>query len=104
MNYSNYTVATSSDSMFGNPIVLTGVEYDGLTSVEKQDPSKLYYIVDDYVCDNITAATFTGDFWKHYKIDGTAHRNDMSVERFNCKHCGAVNQIGVCEYCGSAKE
>ena len=100
----NYSVSTGKYSMDYAPIVLTSAEYDSLISGEKQDPSKWYYIVDDYSCDNITAATFTGDFWKYYKIDGTAYRNDRSVERFNCKHCGAVNQIGVCEYCGSAKE
>jgi Fe2+ or Zn2+ uptake regulation protein len=22
-------------------------------------------------------------------------------KHFNCKHCGAINQVGVCEYCGS---
>lgn len=25
-------------------------------------------------------------------------------KRFNCKRCGAPNQIDVCEYCGSAAE
>jgi len=26
------------------------------------------------------------------------------IRFFNCKHCGAVGQSGVCEYCGSAEE
>ena len=26
------------------------------------------------------------------------------LKRFNCKRCGATNQIEVCEYCGSAFE
>ena len=25
-------------------------------------------------------------------------------KRFNCKHCGAINQVDVCEYCGCAAE
>ena len=25
-------------------------------------------------------------------------------KHFNCKHCGAPNQIDVCKYCGSAYE
>lgn len=27
-----------------------------------------------------------------------------SPKHFNCKRCGAPNQIDVCEYCGSAAE
>lgn len=40
--------------------------------------------------------------------------NDITIEtvlsdwspakHFNCKRCGAPNQIDVCEYCGSAAE
>ena len=25
-------------------------------------------------------------------------------KRFNCKRCGAINQVDVCEYCGCAVE
>lgn len=25
-------------------------------------------------------------------------------KHFNCKHCGAPNQIDICEYCGCAAE
>lgn len=37
-------------------------------------------------------------------------RNDMPVDidnkpkHFNCKFCGAPNQVDVCEYCGCAYE
>lgn len=27
---------------------------------------------------------------------------DTLSKHFNCKRCGAINQVGVCEYCGSA--
>lgn len=31
--------------------------------------------------------------------------NDWSpTKHFNCKRCGAPNQVDVCEYCGSAAE
>lgn len=31
--------------------------------------------------------------------------NDLSpTKHFNCKRCGAPNQVDVCEYCGSAAE
>ena len=29
---------------------------------------------------------------------------DHQSKHFNCKRCGAPNQIDVCEYCGSAAE
>lgn len=35
---------------------------------------------------------------------GTVLNNWSPTKHFNCKRCGAPNQIDVCEYCGSAAE
>lgn len=29
-------------------------------------------------------------------------QQDTLSKHFNCKRCGAINQVGMCEYCGSA--
>ena len=33
-----------------------------------------------------------------------SYENVKRIKYFNCKRCGAVEQQGVCEYCGSAEE
>ena len=44
---------------------------------------------------------------KDYRTNNYILRGDYiqpSSRHFNCKHCGAVNQVDICEYCGSAYE
>ena len=42
-------------------------------------------------CNDVT----TGNYYLKYL---------QPPKRFNCKHCGAANQVNVCEYCGCAAE
>jgi len=39
-----------------------------------------------------------------YVTIGTILNDWSPTKHFNCKRCGAPNQIDVCEYCGSAAE
>ena len=39
-----------------------------------------------------------------YVTIGTVLNDWSPTKHFNCKRCGAPNQIDVCEYCGSAAE
>lgn len=39
-----------------------------------------------------------------YMAIGTILNDWSPTKHFNCKRCGAPNQIDVCEYCGSAAE
>jgi len=40
----------------------------------------------------------------NYVTIGTILDDWSPTKHFNCKRCGAPNQIDVCEYCGSAAE
>ena len=37
-------------------------------------------------------------------VELTEPRQKLAYKHFNCKRCGAVNQIDVCEYCGYVYE
>lgn len=39
-----------------------------------------------------------------YVTIGTILNDWSPTKHFNCKRCGAPNQVDVCEYCGSAAE
>ncbi len=39
-----------------------------------------------------------------YMTIGTILNDWSPTKHFNCKRCGAPNQIDICEYCGSAAE
>lgn len=65
------------------------------------------YIMDPLFSKDDWVATFTTTDVKWEKDLSTNQyilSNYVPSKHFNCPFCGAPNQIGVCEYCGSAYE
>ena len=62
----------------------------------------------------INSITYGNDAWTcttteeiiKYKTDAyiSAGIQPQPSKHFNCKKCGATNQVDVCEYCGSVFE
>lgn len=51
-----------------------------------------------------TVATLAYNPNTYYTSIDTYKNNYHEPKHFNCKCCGAPNQIDICEYCGSAYE
>jgi len=58
-----------------------------------------------YIDDNNIAITDSNTVWTYTTnaVDWCCYPYE-SHKHFNCKRCGAPNQIDVCEYCGCAVE
>ena len=56
--------------------------------------------VDITSCPGVTTLEYRPNDIKY----GTVLNDWSPTKHFNCKRCGAPNQIDICEYCGSAAE
>ena len=55
--------------------------------------------------DDVWTFTTTDLIWeKDLPTNEYILRSIQPPKHFNCKRCGATNQVDVCEYCGSAYE
>ena len=55
--------------------------------------------------DDVWTFTTTDLIWdKDYPTGNYTLRSIQPPKHFNCKRCGAINQVDVCEYCGCVAE
>ena len=74
----------------------------------KFDKNLTYDINDIVIKDNKTYI-YRNNYWIEIAAPvgggyAELYYNRQEPKHFNCKCCGAPNQINVCEYCGSAYE
>ena len=62
---------------------MSRAEFDALP-VEDRESGKIYHIMDG-----------------GYDVRALGYDGLIEQKRSNCSHCGALNQVGVCSYCGA---
>lgn len=71
--------------MFGMATVINSrYEYMHLPE-EERVPGKVFFLLDE----------------NRFLVNDHLIMSKKDLERHNCLHCGAPNQSGICEYCGS---
>ena len=97
---------------FDDSLIFKG-EYDQSLEYNKNDiaiiDGNAFVYMGDDAWDGISLSSITYDpkdsvYYTTTAIDTCIYNNYHEPKHFNCKCCGAPNQVDVCEYCGSAYE